>query len=284
MALEVEIWQKDIVDNLYKENAFLNTVTSEDEYVLGGKVVHIPQAGAPSNVEKNRAVVPAGAVQRTDSEVLYSLNEFTTDPRLVRDAEKVELSYNKRDSIIYDDKMKIAEEVAEDLIDVYARGLNTDHVVTEGAIARDSLQKMQTMFNRHNIPMQDRYALVPANYIPLLFPDTEVTALLAMMRSNDERLNSMFENLYGFKIQMRSSVLTFDNSGALKPPGSVGAGDDTEGILCYQKRSLAKAVGDIKMFDNPNKAEYYGDLISFLLRAGGRRRRADDKGVGILKV
>ncbi|WP_053405169.1 hypothetical protein [Persicobacter sp. CCB-QB2] len=284
MALEKEIWQKDIVDHLWKENGFLSTVTAEDEYVLAGKVVHIPQAGAPSNVEKNRATVPATPAQRTDSEVLYALNEFTTDPRLIRDAEKVELSYNKRDSIIGDDKQKIAEEVAEDLIDVWARGLNTDHIITEAAIARASLQKMQTMFNVHNVPQQDRYALVPASIIPVLFPDTEVTALLAMMRSNDERLNSMFDNLYGFKIQMRSSALTFDAGGALKPPGSAGAADDTEGILCYQKRSLAKAVGEVKMFDNPAQAAYYGDLVSFLLRAGGRRRREDDKGVGILKV
>ncbi|WP_053404990.1 hypothetical protein [Persicobacter sp. CCB-QB2] len=284
MALEKEIWQNDIVDHLWKENDFMSTVTAEDEYVLQGKVVHIPQAGPPSNVEKNRTTVPATPAQRPDSEVLYSLNEFTTDPRLIRDAEKVELSYNKRDSIIGDDKQKIAEEVAEDLIDVWARGLTTDHIITESDIARASLQKMQTMFNTHNVPLQDRYALVPAQIIPLLFPDTEVTALLSMMRSNDERLNSMFDNLYGFKIKMRSSVLTFDAGGALKPPGSAGAEDDTEGVLCYQKRSLAKAVGEVKMFDNPNQATYYGDIVSFLLRAGGRRRREDDKGVGILKV
>jgi len=35
----------------------------------------------------------------------------------------------------------------------------------------------------------------------------------------------------------------------------------------------------VKVYYNAGKAEYYGDIVSGLIRMGGRRRRGDDKGV-----
>src|SRR5690348_15545452 len=53
MSVTVEIWTKDIVDNLFKNNDFAKRAFSEDQYVIGGAVVHIPTAGAPSGSIKN---------------------------------------------------------------------------------------------------------------------------------------------------------------------------------------------------------------------------------------
>ena len=72
MAVTVEIWQKDIIDNLFKNNDFAKRAFSEDEYVIGGKVVHIPTAGNPDKSYKNLTVFPVNAVKRTDDEILYS--------------------------------------------------------------------------------------------------------------------------------------------------------------------------------------------------------------------
>ena len=46
MAVEREIWEGDIVEKLYAENPHLSLCVNADQYVLAGKVVHIPQAGA----------------------------------------------------------------------------------------------------------------------------------------------------------------------------------------------------------------------------------------------
>ena len=67
MAIEVEIWRGDIVEALYKDNAFLSRAVNADEYVLSGKVVHIPQAGSASGVEKNLASRPATINKLTDT-------------------------------------------------------------------------------------------------------------------------------------------------------------------------------------------------------------------------
>jgi len=40
-----------------------------------------------------------------------------------------------------------------------------------------------------------------------------------------------------------------------------------------------------KMFDDKGNPQFYGDIYSFLQRAGGRSRRADGKGVlGVIQT
>ena len=46
MAVTPEIWTKDIEGNLFKDNDFLLKSIDESHYVVGGKVVHIQQAGS----------------------------------------------------------------------------------------------------------------------------------------------------------------------------------------------------------------------------------------------
>jgi hypothetical protein len=38
---------------------------------------------------------------------------------------------------------------------------------------------------------------------------------------------------------------------------------------------VERAFGEVKMFDNPGRAEYYGDVFSMILRLGGRIRRVN---------
>ena len=59
MAIQKEIWQQSIVEGLFASNSFLSKAFNADEYVNAGKVVHIPQAGAPSAVVKDRSSFPA---------------------------------------------------------------------------------------------------------------------------------------------------------------------------------------------------------------------------------
>ena len=71
-----------------------------DSFVLAGKVVHIPNAGNKPGVQKNRSSLPATITQRTDIDITFPLDEFTSDPVKITNAEKYELSYDKRESVI----------------------------------------------------------------------------------------------------------------------------------------------------------------------------------------
>ena len=116
MAVTVEIWQNDIVGNLFADNSFLSKAYNADQYILAGKVVHINKAGSTSTVVKNRSTFPATAVRRTDSDVTYTLDEYTTDPRHIEDAENVEVNYNKRQSIDVEDQQALQEAIANEFV------------------------------------------------------------------------------------------------------------------------------------------------------------------------
>lgn len=46
MAIQKEIWEADIVENLYAQNPHLSLCVNADQHVVVGKLVHIPNAGA----------------------------------------------------------------------------------------------------------------------------------------------------------------------------------------------------------------------------------------------
>lgn len=46
----------------------------------------------------------------------FPLDEYTTDPVLIPNADTVELSYDKRESVLRQDKLKLQDDVALDFI------------------------------------------------------------------------------------------------------------------------------------------------------------------------
>lgn len=105
MAIQREIWLNAIVEGLFASNSFMSKAFNADEYVNAGKTVHIPQAGRASIVVKNRKKKPADVGEREDADLTFALDEFTTDPITIPHAETVELSYDKRESVLRQDKL-----------------------------------------------------------------------------------------------------------------------------------------------------------------------------------
>ncbi|MDR3350707.1 MAG: hypothetical protein LBN98_03535 [Prevotellaceae bacterium] len=300
MAVQVEIWEKDIEGQLFQDAPFLNYVYNADQYVLMGKVVHIPQSGNPSSVVKNRTVLPATVTKRTDTDVTYALDEFTTDPRLIPNADTVELSYDKRDSVTSEDKKALSDTVAEEALFVWADGLPTASIISTTGTAvvasaeaatgnragatRTDLQRMRTLLVKQGKWREgNMYALIPSSMLAQMFPANDVvTATYAQTLTEQERRNGVVYRAYGWNILERGTVLRYTAAGVLKAQGAAGAATDNEGAFFWEKNSLERALGEIKMFQNEGDPTYYGDIYSFLVRFGGRRRRADNKGVAVL--
>lgn len=177
MAIQKEIWERSIVEQLFADNSFMSKAFNANDYVNQGKVVHIPQAGAPSKVVKNRTELPAEVKKRTDSDLTYTLAEFTTDPIHIPHADTVELSYDKRNSVLAQDKMALFDEVAKDFLFNWSPA-NSHTISTTGAAAngvphatatgqrkvltRQDIANLMFRFNRDNIPQEGRYLLLDA--------------------------------------------------------------------------------------------------------------------------
>lgn len=300
MALQKEIWQKDIYESFFAEIPFLKYGTDVSGSVLDGKVVHLPQAGAAdAGVEKNRSTFPATVVRRTDSEKTYSLGAFSTKPQHLLNAEQAELSYDKRKSVLAEVKNSLNERVSVEILHNWAEGLKKEtHIIRTGgeraapATADSATGKRKALSEADfqaaytRLMMQtkggakDLVALVPYRLMPHL-QDVAASAFNPTLSilTDEERRSGFVGRLQNFLILPCYPRLVADNDGQIKAYLSTGAATDNDVVLCWTKSAVEYAFGSVRMFQSEGDPLYYGDIYSFEVRAGGARRRSDDAGV-----
>ena len=295
MALQKEIWINDIVGNLFKSNPHLNYAMNADEFVLAGKVVHIPNAGSKPNVEKNRSKLPATIVKRNDIDITFPLDEYTSDPMRIDNAEKYELSYDLRNSVISEQKSAISEIVgdwffrnwAPTLAGAIKRTTGTTNVTahygtsTRKKLVLSDVKAIQKMMNNWNIPQEGRVAVLDAEMMDQLTDELSAT----QYRDFSQYYNAatgVIGKLYGFEfLDPRATVLRYNNAGTPVPydPGTAEATTDNGAGLFWHKDLVIRAMGQHELFESVGEPTMYGDVYSALLRSGGRIKRNDGRGV-----
>ncbi len=291
MAIQKEIWMQTIVEGLFAPNSFLSKAFNADSYV-NDKIVHIPQAGAPSKVVKNRSEYPAEVKTRTDTDLTYQMAEFTTDPIRIPHADTVELSYDKRNSVLRMDKLTLHDNVALDFLKGWSPN-SANTISTTGAavaahtskatgnraaVTKADIMNLMTRFNDSEVPQEGRYLLLDAYMYTQLLNDLTSAENIAFHAEADPK-NGVLGKLLSFNIMMRSKALLYKADGTVKDWSDEGAATDNAGALAWHDAYVCRALGEVKMFGNEDDPTYYGDIYSFLVRAGGRIMRADGKGV-----
>lgn len=305
-GVEVEMWSDYIASNLFKGFEFVKRSFDASKYVLMGKVVHIPQVGQKPAVEKNRSVLPAVAVKRTDTDVVYAIDEFTTDPVIIEDAANVQLSYDKMDDVLGDHKGVLNETVCDTLLHTWAPSGATRITRSTGTLAAGNtylpsatgsrraytlkdLKNVQTLMSKAKVPKDGRVAVMTEDAWAQIEEDLRISNSRDFSRYNDAAEGTLSNKakegsigrLYGFDIYTTPSVVVYDNAATpvLKPYGALGAATDNDAILCWQERMIERAVGEIKFFGQEQAPLYYGDVYSALVRCGGRKRYDNQTGV-----
>ena len=294
MALQKEIWEKDIVDNLYKDNDFAKVCWNADQYVLAGKVVHIPVAGAAAQVKKNLTAFPQVAVNRTDSEIVYIIDTYYALPRQIQNIEKWELSYDKRQSVVGEDEKQLIQSAMEGLLYNWAPPASNVVLTTGADSALDLIDGTATgtrkVFTKTefkaiakkmanaNLANTRRVGLLTANHYHQFFEslsDAEKTNFFAVA----DLKRGVIGMYMGIEIMMRSTVLRYRQVAGVwtvidtQDPAFAATAADSAASLFWSEMCVERAKGDINVFDNPGQALYYGDVFSANLRLGGRIRR-----------
>lgn len=294
MAIQKEIWSRDIVEGLFPENSFASKAINDDAFVNEGKKVHVPNAGAPSGVKKNRPTVPASATKRVDTNVDYDLDEYTTDPICIPHADTVELSYDKRRSVISQDREELRRNAHEGLLENWAPATAGGIVYTSGVAKAAHLNKatgkrkalttgdvltLMTKFDSDNIPQEERYLLLDAVMYAELLESMTKTDEIGFLQKADAAKGVVGE-LYSFKVMKRSTVLRYAvSAGEATGLASTETATDCAAGLAWHVTSVRRAIGEVTMFTSEDNPLYYGDIYSFLVRCGGCISRSDKKGV-----
>lgn len=293
MGLQKEIWRNDIVGSLFKDNEFATKAVNADAFVKQGSIVHIPVAGNPANVVKNRNVFPATVTERADNELVYSLNTYTSDPRRIARIDQYEYSYDKRQSVLGEDIKKIQQDACDGLLFTWLPDV-AQTILTTGALAatdnidatatgnRRAFDKSQfslvrKMWAKANVKGEGNVALTPAHYYQFLnsLSDAERTDVGRILNLQD----GIIGRYLNINIMIRSSVGRYRGAdGAYvkvdeKDVAFVANAADRAASLFWTSDSVERALGDVEIFDNPGQAQYYGDVFSLLIRMGGRIRR-----------
>ena len=292
MAVQKEIWMNSIVEGLFADNSFLSKAFNADEFVNAGKTVHIPNAGIASSVTKNRTSYPATVTARVDTDLTFNLDEFTTDPIKISYADQVELSYNKRESIIKLDKAKLIESVSNDMLFNWSPAL-ANSIRTTGAsvishtpsatgnrklFTKSDVKNAMSKFNAADVPQDNRWMLVDAEMYGQLLDSLTTQEAMAFHSLVDTK-NGVLGKLYTFNIMMRSKSGLYTTAVAPKLWTAAGAASDNAAAIAWYENSVCRALGQTEMFEEVKSPTYYADIYSFLVRAGGRPMRGGVEGL-----
>lgn len=297
-AITPEVWAKDIEENIYPESSFFLQSRDDSEFLEGNKI-HLPQSGTAPNVEKNRSVLPAVAAKREDSDIDYSIHEFTTDPVILQRTEEIEASYNKRQSLMFDHFQTLTQEIADMFLTEWAPSLAANFARTTGgsraayksgqtgnrkAVAKNDLIELNRLMNRMDIPQEGRILLIDSDLMADVLKIEEFVSLEKI--GNAALVKGSVGRLLNFNVMVRSAVLRYDNTGTpvVRAQGSSVAAADNLAALAWHPQFLRRCLGTtgnngIEVFEKNKDPQFYGDVFSALVRAGASKARNDQKGV-----
>lgn len=298
MPIQTEVWASDIKEQLVPDNSFMAESNDDSVWVKNHKV-HKPQAGAFPNVEENRVHTGAGvnANLRTDTDLEYNLNEYTSDPTKIPNIEEVEVSYPKRISVLRGHVKAINKKIANRFIYEWLPTLVTSMVRTSGdaiaaaipsatgnrkKITPDDINAAALILDEQDIPADGRCILMPAYMYRQLVKD-HWKDLLVLQKEGDAVLNNgHITMLFGFKIYRRSTKnMPFYSNAATPVRQAVGTTLTTGNgaALCWHPEFVSRALGEVKFFETLNSAKDYGDIYSALARANGSKEYSNQIGV-----
>lgn len=295
VVTDVKVWRDYIIEKIRKVNDFLYKSVDDSRYVLGGAVVYIPQAGADPVVEINANTYPGVAVRRTDSDINYALDSYRTVPSHIPWAELQTISYDKIDSVVGAHGDVLAEAVADNMLNKWAP-TDAGHIVpTTGTtyvsapitgqtsnrkgLTSADVAKARTILNSEGVPMNGRVAVIDGAMEESLYMSLSDTQMNAFQQFADNKAG-IIGRLHGFDFYVRGTSLVYaTGTNTPKAYGAAVAATDNLASLFWHPNFVARAVGEIKPFQDMDNPLYYGDIWSMIMRAGGRKLREDNKGV-----
>lgn len=297
MAVQTEVWVKDIQDVLFaKNNEFLRASVSHDEFVVK-KTVHVPQAGSLPGAEKNVTNFPVPVIERDDTTLDYDLDGFFVKPVRIDNIEEIQNSFSKRQSVMKQHINLVMDLIAREGIFNWASDTDANQVRTTGATSTTNLPvgatgsrkrltvqdltQLTQVMDDQDVPDDGRWLMLPSKMYQEFFTITELIRddIIGKVTLPSGVLNKILN----FNIIKRSSntVVKYDNSSVpqRKAVGAASAADDNFGAIAWHIDFVATALGQVQLFEDEKSATMFGDVISANILAKTTKLRSDEAGI-----
>lgn len=262
VGLNKEIWLAEIKEKFYPDTSFLKEPRDLSEFVEYDKI-NLAEAGVDPNVLINNTTYPIPVAQRNDVPISLDLDTYDTENTIIRNIERAELSYDKRQSVIYGHKQALRTKFAEKAAHAYAPSSDSTFTpvlptVNTGKISFEDILNLYKRFNQVDIPVEGR--------VLVLNPEHEAQLLLEDKNLYKQVMDT--RNLYGFKVYTFSKTPIFDKSnGTKKAFGAAPGANDTVSSIAFHKDEVMRAMGTFDMFVKEKDPLERADIIGFQMRA-----------------
>lgn len=283
MPLNKEIWLPEIMEGFYPDDSFLKEARDLTAFVENDKI-NLAEAGINPDVLVNNTTYPVAVAERSDIPHDIELDYYDTTNTVIRNAEKAELSYDKRTSVIFGHKQALRVYFMQKAAHAYAPTADdtyTPVLTCTGATATNGFKKLK--FN----DIIDFGAK---------FDDIEVeeggrilvlsTAHLADLRAEDMKLYKEIlkdKEVFGFKLHKlaKKRMPIYDAlTGQKKAYGAASTANDSAASFAFHKMEVMRADGSLDMFAREKDPEQRGDIIGFQKRGIAMPMR--NKGLGAI--
>jgi hypothetical protein len=151
-------------------------------------------------------------------------------------------------------------------------------------VAKEDFANASRLLNNMDVPTQGRVALVDADLAMDLLLIPEFVSANIFGGTVGAQREGVLGRVFGFDIMVRSRTALYTPAGVVKDMAAAKAATDCASIIFWHPMYVRRAVGTatnggIAIFEQNGSPTHYGDVISAMVRAGGKHHYTNQRGV-----
>ena len=261
-GLQTEVWIAGIKENPVPNNSFIYQSVDLSQYVEHNKL-HLAEAGVEPAVHEDyfaTANNPLPVTDITDIGNEVVLHTYSTEQTRHRELQDIELSYDKRSSIIRRHRLSLEKNLGKRAAYAWApkqdgTGNKVCNLSASDSVI-DAIIDLKQFMEENDILQGVNICFTPEHF--------------ARIRKEDKRLYKDILNeqqMYGIKVFQYSQNPLYTSAGVKKPFGATKDNTDKRASFMWVTDEVFRCFGDLEMYATLRDSGLQADTISFAQRA-----------------
>jgi hypothetical protein len=261
-GLQTEVWIAGIKENPIPNNSFVYQSVDLSQYVEHNKL-HLAEAGVEPTVHEDYFAtannpLPVANIEDIANEVV--LHTYSTEQTRHNELQEIELSYDKRSSVIQRHRTSLAKNIGKRAAWAWAPQKNNEWNKVLNLTANDSILDaiidLKSFLESKDIYDGINICLNSDHFAPIRKEDKKLYK---------DILNE--EQMYGIKVFQYNQTPLYTKTGEKKPFGATKDTEDKQSSFVWVTDEVFRCFGDVKMYPTLRDSGLQGDTISFAQRA-----------------